>query len=145
MPHSTRCYRFACRVDSKELGESIQKEYRDLLVQTVDSAAVSNERLVEMIGEQTIEARGSGSSLARKPELDLLMRLAGTTQIARAIQEVGVKRDKDFLLLVIGENSEMAKLEAREASAWERLPRRELGREDLQKIERAALLDAERA
>jgi tRNA threonylcarbamoyladenosine modification (KEOPS) complex Cgi121 subunit len=140
-----RCYKFGGNVSSESMRRSIQEAFPSLLVQTVDQAAVTSERLVEMLGEQTLEASRTGGPLAKKPEVDFLMRLAGTTQIARAIQEVGVKRGSDFLLLVFGDEAEIVKLESKEASHWERLARGQLDKDDLRRVERAALLDAERA
>lgn len=95
MFHAARCYSFGGQVASQELSQKVREAFPDLLVQTVDSEAVSNEKLVEMIGEQTLEAGRTGSPLAKKPEVDLLMRLSCTTQIARAIEHVGAKRGGD--------------------------------------------------
>jgi tRNA threonylcarbamoyladenosine modification (KEOPS) complex Cgi121 subunit len=145
LPRSTRCYRIDGKVASEDLSRSIRGEFPGLLVQTVDSAAATNEMFVEMIGEQTLEAGAAGSPLAKKPEVDLLMRLGGTTQIARAILQVGVKRGYEFILVVVGNEADILKLESTRSKGWERMPRHQLDRDDLQRIERAALLDAERA
>ena len=145
MNRSARCYRFGGGVSSEEKRREVREGHPGLLVQAVDSSAASNERLVEMLAEQTLEAGIAGSPLARKPEVDLLMRLGGTSQIARAIQKVGVKPGHDFLLVVAGDEDEILGLESKEAAKWRRLQRRELDREDLRRIERAALLDAEKA
>lgn len=145
MPRLARCYKVGARVPSDDLTRRARKAFPSLLVQTVDTAAASNERLVEMIGEQTLSAEEAGSPLAKKPEVDLLLRLAGTTQISRAIQEIGVRRRKDFLLVVVGDEPDLIRFESVEARDWERLPRRQLDEADLHRIERAALLNAERA
>lgn len=145
MDRSARCYVFDGNVASEELRRRIRGSYPGLLVQAVDSRTASNERFVEMLGEQTLEACEAGSPLAKKPEVDLLMRLGGTTQIARAIQKVGVKPGREFLLIVLGDEADIRRLESEEASAWKRLQRRRLDRDDLQGIERAALLDAAKA
>jgi tRNA threonylcarbamoyladenosine modification (KEOPS) complex Cgi121 subunit len=140
-----RCYKFGGETASENLKGSIARDFPGLLVQTVDSAAATNERILEMLGEQTLEACRTGGPLARKPEVDLLMRLGGTTQISRALQEVGVKPGKEFLLVVIGDEAKVLGFESARASGWDRLPRRQLDEDDLRRIERAALLDAERA
>lgn len=140
----TRCYRFGGEASSEELRQSIRSSFPRLLVQAVDEGAVPSERLVQMIGEQTLEAERVGAPLAKKPEVDLLLRLGGTTQISRAIQEVGVRPGGGFVLIVIGDRANLLELEAGEGRGWKRLSKKRLGRNDLQRIERAALLAAER-
>ena len=142
---SARCYRFTGKDAPEEMKRRVREAHPRLIVQSEDPAAVSGEGLAQMIGAQTLEACRAGHPLARKPEVDLLLRLGGTTQIAEAIRAVGAKPGGDFVLLVVGEESDLAELESGEASTWERLPRSGLGREDLLRTERAALLDAERA
>ena len=145
MPRAARCYRFGGQVGSQELSQEVRRAFPDLLVQTVDSQVLSNEKLVEMMGEQTLEAGKTGSPLAKKPEVDLLMRLGSTTQIDRAIRQVGAKPGREFVLIVVGDEADIRKLESERASDWDRLPRSQLGREELHRVERAALLNAEKA
>ena len=142
LARTARCYIFDGDVASEPLAQRLRQNHPRLIVQAVSSAGASNERLVEMIGEQTAEAQTTGSPLAKKPEVDLLMRLGGTTQIARAIKEVGVKRGDAFVLIVFGEESEVLKFELKEAARWERLQRRPLAADELSRIEKAALLNA---
>ena len=145
MRHAARCYTFGGSAASESVRQSVQGALPGLLVQAVDSAALSNEKVAEILGEQTLEACRLGSALAKKREVDLLMRLGGTTQISRAIREVGAKRGSGFVLVVIGEEADILALESKEAAGWTRLPRSELSRDDLRRIERGALLNAERA
>lgn len=145
MGHAVRCYIVGEWVDSKALSQELRKTFPSLLVQTVDPRTATNEMLVDMLAAQTLEAGRSGSPLAKKPEVDLLMRLGGTTQIARAIEDVGAKRGSGFILIVAGAETNLARLGSEHAKDWVRLPRRSLNREELQRIERAALLNAERA
>lgn len=111
------------------------------VVQTTTEDAASNEVFVEMLAAQTMGAESSKSLLARKPEMDLLLRLAGTTQISRAIKEMGAAQGEPFLLVVAGSKRPR---QIRGLAALE-LPRRELTRSELQKVEKAALLNAQRA
>lgn len=145
MPRLARCYKVDAGVPSDDLARRVRKAFPGLLVQTADTSVASSERLVEMIGEQTFSAGEAGSPLAKKPEMDLLLRLAGTTQISRAIHEAGVRRGKDFLLVVMGDEPDLVRFESVEAPEWGRLPRRQLDEDDLHRIERAALLNAEKA
>ena len=68
------------------------------LVQTAKGRSAANEFFVEMLAAQTLRAEDSGSLLAKKPEIDLLLRLAGTNQISTAIKEKGAKNGEAFLL-----------------------------------------------
>ena len=44
----------------------------------------------------------TGALLAAKPEVDLLLRLAGTTQIALAIEEAGYRARGPMILVAAG-------------------------------------------
>lgn len=145
MHHLARCYTFGGSTSAEGVRQSVQRAFPGLLVQAVAAAAASNEKVVEFLGEQTLEACRAGSALAKKPDVDLLMRLGGTTQISRAIGEVGAKRGSDFVLVVVGDEADILALESKEAAGWTRLPRGELSRDELRRIERAALLNAEKA
>ncbi|MDG6898764.1 MAG: hypothetical protein JRN24_03390 [Nitrososphaerota archaeon] len=111
------------------------------MVQAANAGSAKNESFVEMLAAQTLHADASGSLLAKKPEIDFLLRLAGTTQIARAIREHGAKEGAPFLLVVAARTpvrgpSEVSGLE---------LPRRDLSLAELARVEKAALLSAQRA
>jgi tRNA threonylcarbamoyladenosine modification (KEOPS) complex Cgi121 subunit len=145
MLKSVRCYKFGEGEQAQRLKKSIGSSFPDLIVQAIDSAAASNERLLEMLGEQTLQAAAGGNPLAKKAEVDLLLRVAGTTQISEAIQKVGVKDGRASLLFVAGEQSDLERLDSTRAAEWERMQSGPLTKEDLERIERAALLDAQRA
>ena len=114
---------------------------RDCIVQTTNLGAASNERFVEMLAAQTMRAMSTGSLLAKKPEIDLMLRLAETSQISEAIGRSGVKSGEPFLLIVAGRSrvKEPGKNDGTE------LPRRKLTGEELLRIEKAALLNARRS
>lgn len=124
----------------EETKRKLQAANRGSVVQTSAVDAASNEFYVEMLAAQTLQAESSGSMLAKKPEIDFLLRLAGTTQISRAIKEKGARPGRPFLVTVAGRSvvRRAAGLPARE------LPRRNLTRGELGRIEKAALLGAER-
>ena len=111
------------------------------IVQTGRSKSAGNEFFVEMLAAQTLRARSVGCLLAKKPEMDFLLRLAGTTQISKAIKEHGSTKGEPFLLVVAGprEIKGPRKFEAME------LPRRKLSKRELDRIEGAALLSALRS
>jgi len=110
------------------------------VVQTAAEGAATNEFFVEMLAAQTLHAEASGSLLARSPEMDLLLRLAGTTQISKAIREKGSSAGKPFLLVVAGRKRPAG---IRGMSGQE-LPRRELSKNELRRVEKAALLSAQK-
>lgn len=108
------------------------------MVQAVHPAAAKNEFFLEMLAAQTFQAESSESLLAKKPEIDFLLRVAGTTQISRAIKEQGAKAGSRFLAVVAGQSEVTGAGEA----GWKELPRRKLSRAELEKVEKAAFLSA---
>jgi len=111
------------------------------IVQAAKEGVAGNEALVEMLAAQTLQAEASGSLLANRPEIDLLLRLAGTTQISRAIREAGAKHGEGFVIVVAGRD------DIRVPTGFEgiELARRELSASELGRVEKAALLNAKRA
>lgn len=140
-----RCYVMPEGTDPEVLKHDIREIARDALVQTARLGAASNEAFLEMIVEQTANARASGNLLAKKEEIDLLLRLAGTTQIATAIEAAGAKRGSSFLLLVVGDDETVDAVEGSNLLGASRLGRHPLTKEEMDRIEKAALLNASRA
>lgn len=135
-----RAYLFEDGEDAEEVKRRLSMANPGTVVQTVRPGTARNEALIEMLAAQTFTAEPSRALLAKKPEIDLLLRLAGTTQISRAIKECGAKAGQDFLAINAG-TSELvspAGFESREVQ------RRGLSEAELDRIERAALLDAQR-
>ena len=114
------------------------------IVQAVRADAATNGFFVEMIAAQTLCAKGTKNLLAKKPEVDLLLRLAGTTQISRAIEQMGAKKGKPFLLVIAGPCTRLVSLSVEELGGSE-LEKRELSSDELDRIEQAALLNALKA
>ncbi len=81
---------------------SLRKRHPGLIVQLVSLKKVPESRTITMIGQQTLRAAETGALLAAKPEVDLLLRLAGTTQIALAIEESGYRAKGEMLLVAAG-------------------------------------------
>ena len=111
------------------------------VVQTAAEGAATNEFFLEMLAAQTLLAEETGSLLAKKREVDFLLRVAGTAQISRAIKERGMRPGRKFLVVVAGpaEVRGTGELDVPE------LPRRGLTKTELRRIERAAFLSAQRA
>jgi tRNA threonylcarbamoyladenosine modification (KEOPS) complex Cgi121 subunit len=110
------------------------------LVQAAKGGSAENEFFVEMLAAQTLRAETSKSMLANKPEIDLLLRLAGTTQISQAIKGEGARRGEPFLLMAAGRSA----LTTPRVLEGKELPRTGLTKAELAKVEKAALLGTRR-
>ncbi|MBI3859239.1 MAG: hypothetical protein HY296_03225 [Thaumarchaeota archaeon] len=128
------------RGDPAELRETRGSGGR-VLVQTVKADAGRNEFFFEMLAAQTFAAMESGRLLARKPEVDLLLRIAGTNQITEAVERVGAKRGERYIAVFAGPRAGIGMFARALGSAGRRLSRNPLNAEELDRIERAALLN----
>jgi tRNA threonylcarbamoyladenosine modification (KEOPS) complex Cgi121 subunit len=117
-----------------------RRENARLVIQGFSKWVTTNESFVEMVAAQTLHAIKTGNLLAGKPEIDLLLRVAGTTQIATAISKIGAKKGEAFVVAFAGPRQLLSEL--KEGAGWTRLPRNELTEAELGRIERAALLNA---
>ena len=82
--------------------DAIRKNFPKLLIQAVASECILGYSHVEKIVAISLAARKNGSLLAKKLETDMLLRFAATTQISKAIEHVGAKSDRGFVLLAMG-------------------------------------------
>jgi tRNA threonylcarbamoyladenosine modification (KEOPS) complex Cgi121 subunit len=71
-------------------------------VQTLDAAAVGGRRHLILTLKQTIESARTSQLLAEKPEVDFLLRVAGTRQIAEAVREAGARPRSDSVMVLFG-------------------------------------------
>ncbi len=135
-----RAYRCGPESRPDEIKRRLSERNPGFLVQVTKAGRSQNEVFLEMLAAQTLYAETTGSLLAKKPEIDFLLRMAGTTQISAAIKEAGARRGESFVVLAAGQSEvgSIPELAGRE------LPRRDLSRKELVRIERAALLNARR-
>ncbi len=143
MSQITVCATIGAERDPEEVRRMVAAEAPGCLVVTASVAAASGLACVEMMAAQTFSARAANTLLARKPEVDLILRLAGTTQISKAVQRVGARKGTPFVVVVATESGEEPSV------TWSRVGGRELERksltpDELGRIEKAALLDATR-
>ncbi|MDG7011350.1 MAG: hypothetical protein JRN57_04445 [Nitrososphaerota archaeon] len=138
---TARAYLFGKGVSQEEVRRRLASANPGSLVQVAREGAVDNEVLVEMLAAQTFRAEESGGMLAKKPEMDLLLRLAGTTQISRAIKTQGALAGEGFLAI----NANRRRISAPSEFSEAELPRKPLTEAELSRIERAALLNVQRA
>ncbi len=113
------------------------------LVQSVRAGLATNAFFIEIIAAQTTRASATGTLLADKAEIDLLLRLALTTQISDAIRVAGSKKGEPFLVVVAAAGKTLGPLD--KMRLGKELPRKRLTEEELVAVEKAALLDALRA
>jgi tRNA threonylcarbamoyladenosine modification (KEOPS) complex Cgi121 subunit len=118
-----------------------------VIIQVIGGTRQPNPAAVEMIAAQTLEAARSGSTLAERPELDLLLRLAGSRQIGEAFRRVGYKsNDRRFFMVAAsaGSGASLLRLSKRLAKdkRFTAVPKKAIGAGDLDEVERAALLAA---
>lgn len=121
---------------------SIRKRHPGLIVQLLTLRRFPSSRALTMIGEQTLRASRTGSLVASKPEVDLMLRIVGTTQIATAIKKSGYRTKGRKLLVAAGPPSEVASLRKELATSKDYviLESDEMSDDDLAAVERAALL-----
>src|SRR5437667_8443420 len=75
-----------------------------------------------LITSQTLKASSDGSLLAKKPEVDLLLRLSRTTQISEAVASVGYKRGEKRILIAAGKKGEVKRMVGSGIAEGRRLP-----------------------
>jgi tRNA threonylcarbamoyladenosine modification (KEOPS) complex Cgi121 subunit len=123
----------------------VRKRAPGVIIQVVGATRAPNPSAVELIAAQTLTAAKSGTTLAERPELDLLLRLAGTRQIGEAFQRVGYKsNDKRFFMVAASEGSGKALVRMRERLAvdkrFKEVAKKKLSKSGQDQVERAALL-----
>ena len=127
--------------DPDSVKRTVKAKFPGSIVQVVRADAATNGFFVEMVAAQTLRANGTQSQLAKRREVELLLRLAGTTQISKAIEQMGAKIGEPFLLVIAGPDRGLVDLSLKELGGSE-LEKRELSSDELDRIERAALLNA---
>jgi tRNA threonylcarbamoyladenosine modification (KEOPS) complex Cgi121 subunit len=113
-----------------------------LTIQLVVMKRLPDAGAVLMIAAQTLRAKETGSLLAAKPEVDLLLRLAGTSQITEALQKHGYSAQGAKMLVAAGPNKDVERLrrELSSSTPYRVLERERVDDEDLDMVEVAALL-----
>jgi hypothetical protein len=123
-----RCWEVKVGPDEVEgLLAQLRKENPIVMIQVFGAGSAPNTAAVEMVAAQTLTAVKSGATLAERPELDLLLRLAGTRQIGEAFRRAG------YAML------RLASALSKDVRFKERA-KKKLGKLDFQMVERAALL-----
>ncbi|MGA2199015.1 MAG: KEOPS complex subunit Cgi121 [Nitrososphaerales archaeon] len=121
---------------------TLRRRHPGLTIQLLTLEEIPGNRTISMIGRQTLRAAKTGALLAARPEVDLLLRLAGTTQIAVAIEKVGYKAKGKLLLVAAGPAGSVARLrkELVGDASYKVIEGEEIENDGLAMVERAALL-----
>jgi len=82
--------------------ENLRKKYPKIQLQAISSNFVINNSHLKKILNLSLESEKNDVLLSKKLEIDILMRFALTTQISKAILDVGMKPKKNFILIGIG-------------------------------------------
>ncbi len=82
---------------------SIRDSNPTVHVQTVNANFAAGEEHGVSVLQQSLEARRRGTMLSRTIEMDMLLRLACTNQISKALNEIGLKPGiNDVLIIALG-------------------------------------------
>ena len=90
--------------DPKSLIEDIRNRYKDSIIQIFDINAIADQEHLMLIAIQSINAMKRNSMLADKVEIDMLLRLANTNQIYKALEFAGAKQGSDAVLLILSKD-----------------------------------------
>lgn len=114
----------------------------ELVIQLVTLEKLPEAMTIRMIAAQTARALETGDLLASKPEVDLLLRLAGTRQIALAMKACGYDAPGKKLLVALGPGEPLEKLRQSVAThgTFVELRGNGIDEEGLRMVEKAALL-----
>jgi tRNA threonylcarbamoyladenosine modification (KEOPS) complex Cgi121 subunit/molybdopterin converting factor small subunit len=95
---------------NKEYLLSLRKNFSGLNLQAISSKFILNKDHAEKIVNISINQKLKNQLLSDKIETDLLLRFSNTTQINDAIKTVGLSKTENFILIAIGNKSNLRKL-----------------------------------
>lgn len=97
--------------DPDKFISSIRAASRKAAIQAIDADFVAGrEHILEVI-RQSLRAKKSGAILSKRIEIDLLLRIACTNQIGRALDDVGIREGvNDALIVAIGRMKDLLAL-----------------------------------
>lgn len=83
--------------------DSLRAQFPDATIQAVSSDYVLNASHARKILAISLESKKRGTLLSDKLETDILLRFSATTQISRAISDLGIRPDRDFVIIALGD------------------------------------------
>ncbi|WP_299290236.1 KEOPS complex subunit Cgi121 [Nitrosopumilus sp.] len=99
------------KIDIKFIDE-LRKKYPKLKIQAISSSFILNNYHLKRIVSLSMNSEKNNVLLSKKLETDLLMRFAITKQISDAIKTAGLKSNKNFILISIGNKTMLNSLYA---------------------------------
>ncbi len=77
-------------------------------VQAIDASFAAGKEHILSIVQQSLQAKKRGTMLSKRIEIDILLRLACTNQISKALDEIGLKEGvNDVLIIAMGKISNL--------------------------------------
>ena len=105
--------------DPKVFVREIQEKFPSLIIQAVEARFIAGFAHARLIMQQSWESRKRGLTYARKPDLDLLLRVALSTQILEALKRVGVPSGTvDLAILAMGPRHDLQMLDEYCKKTW---------------------------
>lgn len=92
--------------------DSLRARFPRVAIQAVSRRHVIGRSHLQKVLAVSLHARRRRAMLARRLETDLLLRLAGTTQISRAIAEAGISPGRPALVVAVGPRAELDRVHA---------------------------------
>ncbi len=87
---------------------NLREKFPNLTIQALDANFISGFEHLKMILQQSWTAFNRGISYTKKLDLELIVRLACDSQIARALKTLGLKSGKmDIALIAVGESKNL--------------------------------------
>ncbi|MBM3898399.1 MAG: hypothetical protein FJ358_07765 [Thaumarchaeota archaeon] len=97
-------------VGPRDFLETLRSAFPETSIQIIAGDAVYKLDHLKWVIRQSWLAKERGIMLAKRVELDLLMRIARVSQIAEAIKVAGAKENRAFYIVSIGAESDLRKL-----------------------------------
>ena len=88
----------------------LRKKFPTLYLQAITSKFILNKEHAKKIITISVNQKLKDQLLSDKIETDLLLRFSNTTQINNAIKIVGISKTENFILIAIGNKSNLTKL-----------------------------------
>jgi sulfur-carrier protein len=92
--------------DPGKLVDMLRAQYNNASIQAVNANAVYGEEHVRGVVAIVLEAKKRKIMLTKKPEMELLIRLTGTDQIAEAIRRAGLQKYAAGCFIAFSQDSE---------------------------------------
>ncbi len=93
--------------DPRRFLNYLKNLYNDVVVQLVDiEAVVDNEHVIEIV-KQVLEASKRGVMVSKRIETEILLRIACTNQIKKALEFAGAKEDSVAVLIILSKDKGM--------------------------------------